>query len=192
MNRNFRYLFQHARLPPNITAEVDMIAGFALAVLLFAQTNAAAPPEPAAAAPDTSPTSTSAPQSSPAPVPAPQPNSSVHCENPDKDGMYHVGCGVKSPEVIYKVEPEFSNEARKKKFNGSTKISLIVDVNGRPTDIHVVRSASEGLNKKLQKAALSLDQKAMEAVSQYKFTPAMLNGRPVPVQVNVEVNFQIF
>ena len=32
----------------------------------------------------------------------------------------------------------------------------------------------------------------MEAVSQYKFTPAMLNGRPVPVQVNVEVNFQIF
>jgi len=132
------------------------------------------------------------PQASPAPVPETQAQPSVRCENPGKDGRYHIGCGVKPPELIYKVEPEFSEEARKKKVAATTKISFTVDVNGRPTDIHVVRSASEGLNKKIQKVGLSLDQKAMEAVAKYRFTPATFNGQPVPVEVNVEINFQIF
>jgi protein TonB len=118
---------------------------------------------------------------------------SAPCENPDKDGKYHVRCGVKAPEVIYKVEPEFSEEARKKKVTAAIcTIGLTVDIDGRPTNIHIVHSAAEELNKKKQKAGLSLDQKAMEAVAQYKFTPAAFKGRPVPVHIKIEINFQIF
>jgi len=88
---------------------------------------------------------------------------------------------VSSPEVIYKVEPEFSEEARKAKFMGVVTVTLIVNTQGLPQDVHVIRGVGMGL-----------DDKAVEAVRQYKFKPAMENGHPVPVRVNVEVNFQIF
>jgi protein TonB len=96
-------------------------------------------------------------------------------------GLRRVGGGVSSPEVIFKVEPEFSEEARKAKFMGVVTVNLIVDTKGLPQNVHVVRGVGMGL-----------DQKALEAVRQYRFKPAMENGKPVPVQVNVEVNFQIF
>ena len=96
-------------------------------------------------------------------------------------GLRHVGGGVSSPEVIYKVEPEFSEEARKAKFMGVVTVTLIVNTQGLPQDVHVIRGVGMGL-----------DDKAVEAVRQYKFKPAMENGHPVPVRVNVEVNFQIF
>ena len=96
-------------------------------------------------------------------------------------GLRRVGGGVSSPEVIFKVEPEFSEEARKAKFMGVVTVNLIVDTKGMPQNVHVVRGVGMGL-----------DQKALEAVRQYRFKPAMENGHPVPVQVNVEVNFQIF
>lgn len=67
-----------------------------------------------------------------------------------------------------------------------------MDIDGRPTNIHIVHSAAEELNKKKQKAGLSLDQKAMEAVAQYKFTPATFKGQPVPLDINVEISFQIY
>jgi periplasmic protein TonB len=57
----------------------------------------------------------------------------------------------------------------------------VVDTSGRPQSVHIVRGVGMGL-----------DEKAMEAVRQYKFKPAMENGKPVPVELNVEVNFQIF
>jgi TonB family protein len=91
------------------------------------------------------------------------------------------------------VEPEFSEEARNKKVTGAIcTIGLTVDIDGRPTNIHIIHSAAEQLNKKMQKVGVSLDKKAMEAVAQYKFTPATFKGQPVPVDVNVELNFQIF
>lgn len=96
-------------------------------------------------------------------------------------GLRHVGGGVSAPEVIFKVEPEFSEEARKAKFMGVVTVNLIVDAKGLPQNVHVLRGVGMGL-----------DEKALEAVRQYRFKPAMENGHPVPVQVNVEVNFQIF
>ena len=119
-------------------------------------------------------------------------NQPAPCENPDKNGNYRIACGVKPPQLTYKVEPEFSEEARKKKVAATTTIGFTVDVNGRPTNIHIMQSASEGLSGKLQKVGISLDRKAMEAVAQYRFTPATLKGQPVPVEVKVEINFQIF
>jgi periplasmic protein TonB len=96
-------------------------------------------------------------------------------------GLRKIGGGVSQPEVLYQVEPEFSEEARKAKFMGSVLVGLVVDTSGRPQSVHIVRGVGMGL-----------DEKAMEAVRQYKFKPAMENGKPVPVELNVEVNFQIF
>lgn len=96
-------------------------------------------------------------------------------------GLRRIGGGVSAPVLIYQVDPEFSEEARKAKFMGIVTIGLIVDAQGRPQNVHVVRGVGMGL-----------DEKAVEAVKQYKFKPAMEAGKPVPVELNVEVNFQIF
>jgi protein TonB len=96
-------------------------------------------------------------------------------------GVYQVGGAVSRPVAIYTPDPEFSEEARKAKFSGNVVVSLIVDANGKPRNVHVLRGVGMGL-----------DEKAVEAVQQYKFKPAMMNGKPVAVYVNVEVNFQIF
>ncbi len=92
-----------------------------------------------------------------------------------------VGGGVTAPKVIQTSEPEYSKEAKKAKFKGIVLVNLIVDANGLPQNVHVVRGVGMGL-----------DQKAIDAVKQYKFKPAMQDGKPVPVELNVEVNFQIF
>ncbi len=96
-------------------------------------------------------------------------------------GLRHVGGGVSAPVPIYEVEPEFSEEARKAKFMGVVTVNLIVDSKGMPQNVHVLRGVGMGL-----------DDKAVEAVKQYRFKPAMEAGKPVAVQLNVEVNFQIF
>jgi protein TonB len=96
-------------------------------------------------------------------------------------GVYQVGGGVRPPIAIYTPDPEFSEEARKAKFSGNVVVSLIVDKDGHPQRVHVLRGVGMGL-----------DEKAVEAVQQYKFKPALKNGVPVAVYLNVEVNFQIF
>jgi protein TonB len=96
-------------------------------------------------------------------------------------GVYHVGGGVSAPTVIYSVDPEYSDEARRAKYTGIVMVSLIVDAQGVPQHVRVVRQLGMGL-----------DEKAIEAVRQYKFKPAMFQGKAVPVEVNIEVNFQIY
>jgi TonB family protein len=92
-----------------------------------------------------------------------------------------VGKSVTSPVVIYQVQPELTAESKQQKFKGTVLINLIVDQQGLPRNVHVLRGVGMGL-----------DEKAVAAVSQYKFKPAMQDGIPVPVELNVEVNFQIF
>jgi protein TonB len=96
-------------------------------------------------------------------------------------GLMKIGGGVSEPVLTYKVDPEFSEEARKAKFMGIVLVTLVVDQNGNPQNVHLLRGVGMGL-----------DEKAVEAVKQYKFRPARFNGKPVAVQLNVEVNFQIF
>ncbi len=95
-------------------------------------------------------------------------------------GAYRVGGGVSAPGVIFKVEPEYSEEARKAKFQGTVLLSIVVDDKGQPRDIKVVRSLG-----------LGLDEKAIEAVQKWRFRPGMRNGKPVPVYATVEVNFRL-
>jgi protein TonB len=97
-------------------------------------------------------------------------------------GVYTPGVGgVKPPSVIYSVDPEFSEEARKAKFSGNVLVALMINDKGLPYNVHVLRGVGMGL-----------DEKAVEAVKQYRFKPATKDGKPVPVQLTMDVNFQIF
>ena len=97
-----------------------------------------------------------------------------------EDQVRKVGGSVSAPRMVHLVSPEYSEEARREKFVGQVVVGLIVDTDGLPQNVHVVRGVGHGL-----------DEKAIEAIKQYRFRPAMENGKPVPVRVNVEVNFQI-
>ena len=96
-------------------------------------------------------------------------------------GVFRVGGGVSPPKTLYAPDPEYSEEARKAKFQGTCVLWLIVGPDGRPRDIHIARSLG-----------LGLDEKAIEAVKQWKFEPAMKDGKPVAVQINVEVDFRLY
>jgi protein TonB len=97
-------------------------------------------------------------------------------------GLAQVGGRVSQPVVLFQPEAEFSDEARRAKFFGVCVVGLIVDAQGNPQNVHIVRALGMGL-----------DEKAMEAVRKYKFKPAMRDGKtPVAVAVNVEVNFRLY
>jgi len=96
-------------------------------------------------------------------------------------GLYRIGGGVSAPVPIFTPEAEFSDEARRAKYQGVCLISLIVNANGDPVNPRVVRPLGMGL-----------DEKALEAVRKYKFKPAMKEGKPVPVMMSIEVNFRLY
>jgi TonB family protein len=96
-------------------------------------------------------------------------------------GLMHPGGGVSNPVLVYAPDPEFSDEARRAKYQGICVVGLIVDSQGNPQRVRIVRPLGMGL-----------DEKALEAVRQYKFKPAIFNGKPVPVEINIEVNFRIY
>ena len=95
-------------------------------------------------------------------------------------GVFRIGGGVSAPSLIYKVEPEYSEEARKAKFQGSVLLSVVVEEKGNPRDIKVVRPLG-----------LGLDEKAIEAVQKWRFRPGVLQNKAVPVQAMIEVNFRL-
>ena len=96
-------------------------------------------------------------------------------------GAYRVGGGVSAPRPVYAPDPEYSDEARKAKFQGTVVLWLIVTPDGRTHDIRVVRTAG-----------LGLDEKAIEAVRTWRFEPARKDGQPVAVQISVEVSFRLY
>ncbi|WP_158748706.1 energy transducer TonB [Acidobacterium sp. S8] len=96
-------------------------------------------------------------------------------------GVMSVGGGVAAPQVLHSVDPEFTDEARRARYEGAVSIRLIVDTNGNPQNIEVVRHLGMGL-----------DEKAIEAVRQYKFKPAIYQGHPVAVRMVVDVAFHLY
>jgi TonB family protein len=95
-------------------------------------------------------------------------------------GVYRVGEGVSPPTVLWKIEPEYSEEARLAKWQGTVALSVVVDENGEPRDVKVARSLG-----------LGLDQKAIEAVGRWVFKPGRKEGKPVSVLATIEVNFRL-
>ncbi|HEY1581041.1 MAG TPA: energy transducer TonB [Terracidiphilus sp.] len=101
---------------------------------------------------------------------------------PGADGIYIPGAnGVTQPIPIFTPEAEFSDEARRQKYQGVCVISLIVDAQGNPQSPRVVQPLGYGL-----------DDKALEAVRLYRFKPAKKDGKPVAVRMTVMVNFRLY
>jgi TonB family protein len=85
------------------------------------------------------------------------------------------------PALTRNVPAQFSEEARARKIGGTVLISLTVSEDGLPTDLKVVKPLGAGL-----------DEKALESVSQYRFRPAMKDGKPVAAQISVQVMFRLY
>ncbi len=82
--------------------------------------------------------------------------------------------------MIYIVEPKTMPEAREAKFKGSVMLSIIVDTEGIPRNIKVIKGSKYGLT-----------ESAVEAVKQWRFKPGGKNGKPVRVRAVVEINFRL-
>lgn len=97
-----------------------------------------------------------------------------------QDGAFRIGGDVSRPVPIFKVEPEYSEEARAVGFQGRVLLSTVIDAEGTPTQIKVVRPLGMGL-----------DEKAVEALAKWRFRPATKEGKAVAVISNVEMNFRL-
>jgi TonB family protein len=96
-------------------------------------------------------------------------------------GVFRIGGGVSAPKATYAPDPEYSEEARKAKYQGTVVLSLIVGADGVPRDIKVARSVG-----------LGLDEKAIETVKTWKFDPGTKDGKPVATYATIEVAFHLY
>jgi TonB family protein len=92
-----------------------------------------------------------------------------------------VGPGISPPQVIFQPDPDYPMAACKRKQQGTCVLALVVDENGQPRDVHVIRSVNK-----------VLDQNAIDAVTHWKFKPALTEGKPVAVRTSVEVGFRLY
>jgi TonB family protein len=99
---------------------------------------------------------------------------------PPPPGTYRIGGGVSAPVPTVRADPEYSEEARKAKWQGAVLLQVVIDENGVPQNIQVVRPLGMGL-----------DQKAIEAVQKWRFKPGLKDGQPVSVTANMEINFRL-
>jgi periplasmic protein TonB len=96
--------------------------------------------------------------------------------------VYHVGTdGVTAPRVIRMVHPEYSEKARRAKLQGTVVLTLVVSSSGNPTMIRVTQSLGHGL-----------DEKAIEALGQWKFEPGSKDEKPVAVEMAVQIDFRLY
>jgi len=93
--------------------------------------------------------------------------------------ILHVGPGVKPPSVTYKVDPEYSPEARDAHIQGTAVFELVVDEHGRPTQLSVLSPLGYGL-----------DELAQAAIERWTFVPGTKDGKPVKIWATIEVNFR--
>jgi TonB family protein len=103
---------------------------------------------------------------------------SLNASGPAK--VYQIGGDVSAPRLLYKVEPQYSEAAKKDKLQGSTLLAVMIGADGRPGDIQVVQSLRP-----------DLDANGVAAVQQWRFHPAMRQGAPVAVKAQVEINFKL-
>ena len=97
-----------------------------------------------------------------------------------KAGIFISGNGVSAPTVLTRVDPEYSEEARKARFSGAVQLSFVVGIDGHGESIQVVRGLGMGL-----------DEKAVDALRQWRFKPGTNKGAPVRVRALIEVMFRL-
>jgi TonB family protein len=94
--------------------------------------------------------------------------------------IYRHSKGVTDPSIVYKVDPEYSEDARKAKYGGKVILFVVIGPDGSVLDTWV----SKGLG-------MGLDEKAMESVRKWKFKPATSGGNPVNFIAPIEINFRL-
>lgn len=92
--------------------------------------------------------------------------------------VYKIGGDVSAPKLVFKIWPAYTEAAKRNKIEGSVLLSVVIDASGVPNDIQVLRSLDAGL-----------DANAIDAVKQWRFSPAMRAGKPVACEAKIEVNF---
>jgi len=95
--------------------------------------------------------------------------------------VFRVGPGIKAPKALYQPDPDYTEVARREKFQGALVLGLVVGANGNARSVWVVRSLGKGL-----------DENAVQTVSSWRFAPATKDGEPVAVLLNVEVSFRLY
>jgi TonB family protein len=95
-------------------------------------------------------------------------------------GVFSIGGGVSEPRLLSQVQPEYSDDARKARVQGTVELVIVVDANGNVLVDNVRKSLGYGL-----------DQRAIEAVRKWKFAPGKKDGQPVATWVSVLVNFSL-
>lgn len=96
--------------------------------------------------------------------------------------IYRSGSkGITVPLRTYSPAPDYSKEARRRKIEGVVTLDVVVTSAGKTTQIRVLQGRGYGL-----------DEKAMEAVSKWKFQPATKDGTPVSVEIAVEISFRLY
>ena len=124
------------------------------------------------------PASFAAAQQPAPPAPPTDPTAPAQANEP----IYKVGGHISAPQVKHRVTAQYTDEARRAKFQGVCLLSLVVDAQGNPQNVRVARALGMGL-----------DLKAIEAIKQYKFKPATKDGKtPVPVMVTIEIDFRLY
>ena len=102
-------------------------------------------------------------------------------ENATSDGPFHPGKGISPPKVLQQSDPEFSEAARRSKFQGTVTLAVVVDTSGNATDIRILHPVGSGL-----------DAQAVRAVRTWKFRPGAKDGQIVQVEVAVETDFHLY
>jgi periplasmic protein TonB len=96
-------------------------------------------------------------------------------------GVFRVAGGVLAPRPISTPDPQYTDEARQARYEGTCALTMIVGPDGKPRDVRIQRGLGMGL-----------DKKAIQAVEQWRFSPATKDGQPVSVQITVEVSFKLY
>ena len=96
------------------------------------------------------------------------------------DDVSRVGAGVSMPTVLKRVTPEYTPEARAARISGTVVLQVVIQADGAPKIVKVIKPLDLGLT-----------ENAIAALEQWKFNPAMRNGKEVPVSANIEVNFNL-
>ena len=100
--------------------------------------------------------------------------------SPDAAPIRKIGGAVLPPTLTHQVEPKYPRPLLGRPKPSHVVLDLIVDAQGLPTKIKVVTSGGD-----------DFDTNAIKAVEQYRFGPATENGKPVPVEVHIDVHFRI-
>jgi TonB family protein len=95
-------------------------------------------------------------------------------------GAHKIGNGVSSPRLLYKVQPEYSQEARISRLEGTVTLYIVVGTDGKPRDLKVLHSLGMGL-----------DETAIAAASKWLFKPGEKDGQPVNVFAQINLNFRL-